>query len=152
MAAGIRKMFAAAAIGGLATLALLACAAPASAQQYPSKPVRIIVPFAAGGPVDVVARLVGQKLSEKFGQQFVIENQVGAGGNTGMGNAARAAPDGYTILFVSSSYVVNPSLYAKVPVRSLQGLHPADDGRRHRQHVDRASDGAGEDRQGAGRR
>jgi len=113
MAGSIRKMVAAAAIGGLATLAMLACAASASAQQYPSKPVRIIVPFAAGGPVDVVARLVGQKLSEKFGQQFVIENQVGAGGNTGMGNAARAAPDGYTILFVSSSYVVNPSLYAR---------------------------------------
>ena len=112
---------------------------------YPGKPVRIIVPFAAGGPVDVVARLVGQKLSEKLGQQFVIENQVGAGGNTGMGNAARAAADGYTILFVSSSYVVNPSLYAKVPYDPVQGLHPADDGGRHRQHLDRASVGAGED-------
>jgi tripartite-type tricarboxylate transporter receptor subunit TctC len=82
------------------------------------------VPFAAGGPVDVVARLVGQKLSEKFGQQFVIENQVGAGGNTGMGNAARAAADGYTILFVSSSYVVNPSLYAKVPYDPYKDFIP----------------------------
>ena len=82
------------------------------------------MPFAAGGPVDVVARLVGQKLSEKFGQQFVIENQVGAGGNTGMGNAARAAPDGYTILFVSSSYVVNPSLYAKVPYDPYRDFIP----------------------------
>jgi len=87
----------------------------ASAQHYPSKPVRIIVPFPAGGPTDVVARLIGQKLSEKLGQQFVIENQSGAAGNLGMGAAAKAAPDGYTILFVSSSYVVNPSLYAKVP-------------------------------------
>ena len=82
------------------------------------------MPFAAGGPVDVVARLVGQKLSEKFGQQFVIENQVGAGGNTGMGNAARAAADGYTILFVSSSYVVNPSLYAKVPYDPYKDFIP----------------------------
>jgi tripartite-type tricarboxylate transporter receptor subunit TctC len=82
------------------------------------------VPFAAGGPVDVVARLVSQKLSEKFGQQFVIENQVGAGGNTGMGNAARAPADGYTILFVSSSYVVNPSLYAKVPYDPYKDFIP----------------------------
>ncbi len=97
----------------LIALVALTFSAPALAQPYPSKPVRIIVPFAAAGPVDVVARLVGQKLSEKLGQQFLIDNQVGAGGNTGMGNAARAAADGYTILFVSSSYVVNPSLYAK---------------------------------------
>ncbi|MFL5031717.1 MAG: Bug family tripartite tricarboxylate transporter substrate binding protein, partial [Xanthobacteraceae bacterium] len=85
------------------------------AQQYPNKPVRVIVPFPAGGPTDVVARLIGQKLSEKLGQQFVIENQGGAAGNLGMSAAAKAAGDGYTILFVSSSYVVNPSLYAKVP-------------------------------------
>jgi tripartite-type tricarboxylate transporter receptor subunit TctC len=97
----------------LVLLAALASAWPAFAQTYPNKPVRMIVPFAPGGPVDVVARIVGQKLSDRFGQQFVIENQVGAGGNTGMGNGARAAPDGYTILFVSSSFVVNPSLYAK---------------------------------------
>jgi tripartite-type tricarboxylate transporter receptor subunit TctC len=85
------------------------------ADNYPSKIVRIIVPFAAGGPTDVVARLVGQKLSERLGQQFIVENQGGAGGNIGMGAATRAAGDGYTILFVSSSYVVNPSLYQKVP-------------------------------------
>jgi tripartite-type tricarboxylate transporter receptor subunit TctC len=66
------------------------------AQQYPSKPVRIIVPFPAGGPTDVVARLIGQKLSEKLGQQFVIENQGGAAGNLGMSAAAKAAGDGYT--------------------------------------------------------
>jgi tripartite-type tricarboxylate transporter receptor subunit TctC len=95
-------------------LALLV-APSAFAQHYPNKPVRIIVPFPAGGPTDVVARLVGYKLSEKLGQQFVIENQGGAAGNLGMGAAAKAAPDGYTILFVSSSYVVNPSLFAKPP-------------------------------------
>jgi tripartite-type tricarboxylate transporter receptor subunit TctC len=87
----------------------------ALAQTYPTKPVHIIVPFPAGGPTDVVARLIGNKLSEKLGQQFVIENQGGAAGNLGMGAAARAPADGYTILFVSSSYVVNPSLFAKPP-------------------------------------
>jgi tripartite-type tricarboxylate transporter receptor subunit TctC len=90
-------------------------AGAACAQPYPNKFVRIIVPFAAGGPTDVMARLIGQKLSERLGQQFVVENIGGAGGNIGMGNAARAAGDGYTILFVSSSYVVNPSLYNKIP-------------------------------------
>jgi tripartite-type tricarboxylate transporter receptor subunit TctC len=98
-----------------ALCAALLLPATACAETYPSHPVRIIVPFAAGGPTDVVARLIAHELSEKFGQQFFIENQVGAAGNLGMGAAAKAAPDGYTILFVSSSYVVNPSLYAKVP-------------------------------------
>ena len=65
-------------------------------RSYPDRPVRIIVPFAPAGPVDVVARLVGQKLTEHFGKQFFVENQAGAGGNLGMGNAAKAAPDGYT--------------------------------------------------------
>ncbi len=87
----------------------------AFAQTYPNRLVRIIVPFPAGGPTDVMARLIGQKLSERLGQQFIIENIAGAAGNIGMGNAARAAGDGYTILFVSSSYVVNPSLYNKPP-------------------------------------
>jgi tripartite-type tricarboxylate transporter receptor subunit TctC len=84
-----------------------------AAETYPNKVVRIIVPFPPGGPTDVMARLIGQKLSERLGQQFIVENMSGAAGNIGMGNAARAQGDGYTILFVSSSYVVNPSLYAK---------------------------------------
>ncbi len=86
-----------------------------TADTYPNHLVRIIVPFPAGGPTDVMARLIGQKLSERLGQQFIVENMPGAAGNIGMGNAARAAGDGYTILFVSSSYVVNPSLYTKPP-------------------------------------
>ena len=73
------------------------------------------MPFAPAGPTDVVARLITQKLSERLKQQFYIENIAGAGGNLGMGNAAKSAPDGYTILFVSSSYTVNTSLYAKPP-------------------------------------
>src|SRR5215470_10021454 len=87
----------------------------AFAQQYPSKPVKIIVPFPPAGVTDIVGRLVAQKLSENLGEQFYIENIAGAGGNLGMGQAARSPGDGYTILFASSSIVVNPTLYSKVP-------------------------------------
>jgi tripartite-type tricarboxylate transporter receptor subunit TctC len=87
----------------------------AFAQQYPSKPVKIIVPFPPAGVTDIVGRLVAQKLSDKLGEQFYIENIAGAGGNLGMGQAARSPGDGYTILFASSSIVVNPTLYSKVP-------------------------------------
>ena len=93
----------------------LVISASAFAEQYPTKPVRIIVPFPPAGVTDIVARLVAQKLSEKLGQQFYIENIAGAGGNLGMGQAARSPGDGYTILFASSSIVVNPTLYSKVP-------------------------------------
>jgi tripartite-type tricarboxylate transporter receptor subunit TctC len=96
----------------------------ARGQTYPTRPVRIIVPFAPAGPTDVFARLLVQKLSQNPGQQFYIENQVGAGGNIGMGNAARAAPDGYTIVFVSTSYIVNPSLYAKIPYDPFKDFAP----------------------------
>lgn len=82
---------------------------------YPNKQIRLIVPFGAGGPTDVIARLVAEKISAKWGQQVIVENLVGAGGNTGAAAAAKAAPDGYTILAVSTSYIVNPSLYSKVP-------------------------------------
>src|SRR5258708_16988825 len=101
----------------LAACVGLLFAAPALAQSpgYPDRPVKIIVPFAAAGPTDVVARLIAQKLSEKFGQQFYTENMGGAGGNLGMAAVARSPADGYTILFSSSSYTVNPSLYAKSP-------------------------------------
>ena len=85
------------------------------AADYPDHPVRLIVPFAAGGPTDTIARILASKLGGDLGKQFYVENQAGAGGNIGMGNAARAAADGYTLLVVSSSFVVNPSLYAKIP-------------------------------------
>jgi len=96
----------------------------AIAQQYPARPVRMIVPFAPGGPTDVIARLVAIKLSDSFGQQVVIDNRAGAGGNIGMGIAANATPDGYTILVVSSSFVVNPSLYAKIPYDPYKSFAP----------------------------
>ena len=78
--------------------ALPAVSRLASAQAYPSRPVRVIVPYAPGGPTDIFARLIAQKLSEHFGKQFYVENIGGAGGNVGMGQGAKAAPDGYTLL------------------------------------------------------
>jgi tripartite-type tricarboxylate transporter receptor subunit TctC len=96
-------------------LAALALAAPSFAQQYPTKPVRIVVPFPAGGVTDIGARVVAQKLSERLKQNFFVENVAGAAGNLGMGQVGKAAGDGYTILVPSSSIVVNPNLYAKPP-------------------------------------
>ena len=99
-------------------------AAQASAQQYPSRPIRIIVPFPPVGPTDEVARLVAHKLTEAWKQQVVVDNRSGAGGNIGMGIAANAPADGYTILFVSSSLMVNPSLYKNVPYDPHKSFAP----------------------------
>ena len=98
-----------------AFLALVLSGAAAFAQTYPSKAVRVVVGFAPGGPTDVIARIVSQKLSENLGQQFYIENVGGAGSNTASGQVARAAADGYTILFISTGFMVNASLYARIP-------------------------------------
>ncbi len=103
--------------------ALLVCGA-ANAQQYPTKPVKILIPFPAGGVTDIAGRLIAQKLSEKLGQQFYIENQAGAGGNLGMASVARSPGDGYTILLSSSSITVNPSLYQKMPFDVEKDLTP----------------------------
>jgi tripartite-type tricarboxylate transporter receptor subunit TctC len=92
----------------------------AHAQSYPARPVRMIVPYSPGGPTDVCARFIAQKLSERLGQQFYVENIAGAGGNIGTGQAARTAADGYTVLVTVNSYVINPNLYPKVPYRVLQ--------------------------------
>jgi tripartite-type tricarboxylate transporter receptor subunit TctC len=94
---------------------VLAFAGSSSAQTYPARSVRLVVPFAAGGPTDVIARIVAQKLSDTWGQQVYTENIPGAGGNTGVAMVARAPADGYTILVVSTGFIVNPSMYAKIP-------------------------------------
>ena len=88
------------------------CAATGYAQSYPARPVRIVVPFAPGGPTDALARLLAQHLAERLGKTFIIDNRPGAGGNIGIAIVARATPDGHTILMSSSSFVVNPSLYS----------------------------------------
>jgi tripartite-type tricarboxylate transporter receptor subunit TctC len=96
--------------------AVVAAAPAAQAQAYPTRPVKIIVPFPAGGPLDVLGRAMGDKLAASLKQPFVIENRVGAGGNTGSDAAAKSAPDGYTLLLVlSSTLTVNPALYQKMP-------------------------------------
>ncbi|HEY6023031.1 MAG TPA: tripartite tricarboxylate transporter substrate binding protein [Pseudolabrys sp.] len=97
---------------------------PASAAGYPDHPVKIVVPFAPAGPTDVMARLIAQKLSEALKQQFYVENHPGAGGNIGMTQVAKSAPDGYTVLVASSSFVVNPSLYAKNPYDPFKDFAP----------------------------
>jgi tripartite-type tricarboxylate transporter receptor subunit TctC len=99
----------------LAAVLLLIGAAPSMAQHYPSRPVRVVVGFPAGGPTDIIARIVAQNLSDSLGQQFYVENLPGAGSNTASGQVARVTPDGYTIMAISTGFIVNPSLYAKVP-------------------------------------
>lgn len=92
----------------------MAAAQPADSQ-YPVRPIKVIVPFAPGGAVDVFARVFVKDLGEKLGQNVIIDNKPGAGGNIGMGMTAKAAPDGYTLCLVSSTFVINPFLYASVP-------------------------------------
>lgn len=98
-----------------AAVLLLIGAAPSFAQGYPNRPVRVVVGFPPGGPTDVIARIVAQNLSDSLGQQFFVENIPGAGSNTASGQVARVAPDGYTLMVISTGFIVNPSLYAKVP-------------------------------------
>jgi tripartite-type tricarboxylate transporter receptor subunit TctC len=104
--------------------ALALCASPAGAESYPEKPVRVVVPFAPGGPADVLARLIAEKLSITFGQRFYVENHAGAGGNLGMAAGAHASPDGYTVTVVGPSFVINPSLYANVPYDPVKDFSP----------------------------
>lgn len=110
---------------GTATLAVLAPASAAVAQAYPSRPIRFIVPFAAGaGVLDIMARIVGQHLGTATGQQVMIDNRPGAGGNVGAEVAAKATPDGYTMLMGAVALVVSPYLYAKLPFDPLADLVP----------------------------
>jgi tripartite-type tricarboxylate transporter receptor subunit TctC len=97
----------------------------ARAQPYPTRPVRVIVPFAPGGQTDAIGRLIAQKLSERLGKQFYVENVPGAGGNIGAGRAAQSTPDGYTILIVDGiAFAANPSLYNRVPYDPIRDFEP----------------------------
>jgi tripartite-type tricarboxylate transporter receptor subunit TctC len=98
--------------------------AAAWAQDYPSKAVRIVVPFATGGPADVYARFIGQRLQAALGQPFVIENKPGAGAITGTQEAAQAAPDGYTLLMMSNTHTVNETLIANRPYQLMRDFAP----------------------------
>jgi len=108
---------------GVATTAGAAVLPPAT-PQFPARPLRIIVPFAPAGGSDVVARLIAQKLSESLGQTVVVDNRPGAGANIGIGVAAKAPPDGYTLLVASSAFTVNPTLYAKIPYDPFRDFQP----------------------------
>jgi tripartite-type tricarboxylate transporter receptor subunit TctC len=104
--------------------AVAACAATAHAQSYPTKPVKIIIPFSAGGPADVYARYLGQRLEKPLGQPVVIENRVGGGGVIGADAVAKSAPDGYTLLMMSNTHTINESLRPKQPYKLMTDLVP----------------------------
>jgi tripartite-type tricarboxylate transporter receptor subunit TctC len=108
----------------LAGVAAVAASSTAWSQAYPSHPVRVIVSAAAGGPSDVIGRIVAQKLSERLGQQFYVENVPTAAGNVAVGIVAKAAPDGYTLLSPTSSVVINPSLYSSLSWDTLRDFAP----------------------------
>src|SRR5512146_587746 len=106
------------------TGALAQSAAPGAAKAYPAKPIRLIVPFPAGAASDVVGRMLAQKMSEQMGEQVVTDNRAGAGGNVGLAVAAKAPPDGYTIVIATASIAVSPSLYANLGYDAVRDLAP----------------------------
>src|SRR4030095_4641020 len=95
--------------------ALALCASLAFGQGYPNKPVKVIVPFTPGSATDILARSIGQKLAEQWGQPVIVENRAGAGGTIGAGVVAKSPPDGYTLMVHSSGHAVNASMYATLP-------------------------------------
>src|SRR5438128_4253975 len=108
----------------IAFLGGAAMSLPAAAESFPTRPIRLIVPYPAGGGTDIVARVLGQKLSESLGQPVIIDNRGGAGGTIGTAQAAKSAPDGYTLVLVPTSHVINPSIYAKLPYDTEKDFAP----------------------------
>src|SRR6266849_302562 len=109
--------------GALAAL-LLASTAALAREAFPSKPVRLLVPFPPGGAVDIVARTLGDELSKRWGQSVIIENRPGAGGTIASQAAAKAPPDGYTLIIVATGHALNPHLYAKLPYDPFNDFTP----------------------------
>jgi tripartite-type tricarboxylate transporter receptor subunit TctC len=107
-----------------AVAGLLVLASPAAAQNYPARPVTLIVPFPAGGPADIIARILAQSLSQTLGQSVIVDNRQGAGGNIGIGLAARANPDGHTLLLSSTAIAVNPALFTNLPYDPIKDFAP----------------------------
>jgi tripartite-type tricarboxylate transporter receptor subunit TctC len=105
-------------------LAAFACAAPASAQWKPTQPIRVIIPYAAGGTSDIIARTMSDEVSKRLGQPFTIENRGGGATQIGTGAVAKADPDGHTILLVANTFMINPSLFKTLPYDSLKDLTP----------------------------
>ena len=103
---------------------LVGAAAPSHANEYPTRPVRVIVGFPAGGPTDIVARIIAQSLSERLGQQFIVENRPGAGSNIATQAVITSPPDGYTLLLVSPPHAINATLYRKLPYNFLEDIVP----------------------------
>ena len=112
------------AAGALCAAVFLAITAPVLSQGYPNRPVRLIVPYSAGGATDIVARIMAQRLPEFLGQQVVIDNRPGAGGLIGTDTVAKAAPDGYTLLTTSTPHVILPHLHKKIPFDALKDYEP----------------------------
>jgi tripartite-type tricarboxylate transporter receptor subunit TctC len=104
----------------VAAAALALCATLAFAQGYPNKPVKVIVPFTPGSATDILARTIGQKLSEQWGQPVIVENRAGAGGTIGAGVVAKSPPDGYTLMVHSSAHAVNASMYPTLPYDTVK--------------------------------
>lgn len=111
-------------IGALVSLALYCCAFVASAQDFPSKPVKIIVTFTTGGAADLTARMIGDKLAELWKQQVIVENRIGAGGNIGAEMVFRSPADGYTLLLLSNTHAINVALYPKLPFDLVRDFAP----------------------------
>src|SRR6516164_7289404 len=104
--------------------AIVLPAAGNAAGVFPTRPIRLIVPYPAGGGTDIVGRVLGQKLHESMGQPIVIDNRAGAGGTIGTAVVAKSAPDGYTLLLVPTSHVINPGIYAKLPYDTERDFAP----------------------------
>jgi tripartite-type tricarboxylate transporter receptor subunit TctC len=112
------------AVSGLSLLAIAVAGAASAADNYPSRSVRWVVPYTPAGTTDILARIMGQWLSEHMGQQFVIDNRPGFGNNTGTEIVVRAAPDGYTFLLVNPANAINATLYTKLPFNFLRDMDP----------------------------